>query len=97
MQILNTSTIHTQNRSLTVEWEKYWCFAAGMVMFVVLGVFAKHWLGIAGTNHWHIDNLYSAVFGLATFVSGFFIRDIYICQNDREQNIGRDPSIYIFY
>lgn len=71
MQTSNTSIIRTPNRSLAVEWEKYWCSAVGMAVLVVFGVFAKHWLGIADANHWHLDNLYSAVFGLATFVSGF--------------------------
>jgi hypothetical protein len=71
MQISNTSTIHTQRKSLAVEWERHWCSALAMITLVFFCAYSKALLEVADKHHWHMDNLYSAIFGLATFIAGF--------------------------
>jgi hypothetical protein len=71
MQTLNTSAIHTQRKSLAVEWERHWCSAIGIFVLIFSCFYASLLLEAAEKNHWHIDNLYSAIFGLSTFIAGF--------------------------
>jgi hypothetical protein len=69
MQTSSTSIIPTARRSLAVEWERHWCSAVGLIMFVFFYVYAGHFFEDAERYHWHVDNLYCAIFGLATFAA----------------------------
>ena len=71
MQTSNTSTIHTAHRSLAVEWERHWCSVVGVLTLIFFCFYAKSLFEIAERCNWRIENLYHAVFELATFIAGF--------------------------
>jgi hypothetical protein len=64
-----------------------------MITLVFFCAYSKALLEVADKHHWHMDNLYSAIFGLATFIAGFLFAIYTYVKNDRKQDFGRDTAI----